>query len=93
MSFLERLHSRAGPLNQSGFANERFDSLLDAARAASDTLARAALLFQAETLALEAMPVIPLHYHAGRRLVSPRVRGWGDNARGIVMARHLWIEE
>jgi oligopeptide transport system substrate-binding protein len=93
LSFLERLHSQAGPLNQSGYSDAAFDELLDDARATVDTLERAALLKTAEARALSAMPVIPLHYHAGRRLVAPHVKGWGDNARGISLARDLWIDE
>ena len=93
LSFLERLHSRGGPINQSRFADAKFDALLDEAVLTNDLAARAQLLREAEARALEAMPVIPLYFHGGRRLISSRVSGWVDNAHGINLARDLAIKD
>jgi len=40
-------------------------------------------LREAEALALADMPVAPVYYLVGRRLVSKRVQGFGDNPRGL----------
>ena len=92
LSFLERMHGEAGALNQAGYTNPDFDALLDEARLTADLERRAALLHRAEALVLRDLPIIPLYFYAGRRLVAPHVKGWGDNARGINLARDFWIE-
>lgn len=92
-SFVERIHSGAGPLNHARYDNPQFDALLDQAQLTSDLTARAELIREAEAIALEDMPVIPLYFYAGRRLVKPYVRGWVNNARGINLARDMWIDE
>jgi oligopeptide transport system substrate-binding protein len=92
-SFLEHIHSDAGPLNQAGYANADYDALLDEIITTVDLDERAALLKQAEALALEDMPILPLYYYAGRRLIGRHVGGWTDNARGINLARDLSIDE
>jgi oligopeptide transport system substrate-binding protein len=93
LSFLERLHGEAGPINQSRFSDPDYDQLLDQAVLTNDLEARAAMLYQAEARALAAMPVIPLYYYAGRRLVSSKVSGWVHNSRGINLARDLAVTE
>jgi oligopeptide transport system substrate-binding protein len=92
VSFLERLDSAAGAENQSGYANPRYDALLRRAEDDPDVTARAALLSQAEALALADHPVAPLYFYAGRRLVSQRVSGWTDNVRGVHLSRWLDVK-
>lgn len=92
-SFVERIHSAAGPLNHARYSNPQFDALLDQAQLTSDLSVRADLIRKAEAMALEDMPVIPLYFYAGRRLVKPYVKGWVNNARGINLARDMWIDE
>jgi oligopeptide transport system substrate-binding protein len=93
MSFLERLHSQGGPINQSRFANSDFDELIDTAMLTHDLTVRGDLLYRAEARAMQEMPVIPLYFYGGRRLISSRVTGWVDNSRGINLARDLGIRE
>jgi ABC-type oligopeptide transport system substrate-binding subunit len=92
-SFLERLHSNAGPLNQAGYSNPKLDALLDDILVTVDLKQRAALLKQAESRVLTDMPILPLYYYAGRRLIGRHVGGWVDNPRGINLARDLSIDE
>jgi len=91
VSFLERLESASGAMNQSGYANERFDALLRRAEGTADIPARARLLAEAEAMALADHPIAPLHFYAGRRLVSGRVSGWMENPRGIHLSRWLSV--
>lgn len=84
-SFLERLLATGSTVgvNQSGYNNPRFDALLLQAAQTVDLTQRAALLRQAEQMALDDQPVAPIHYLVGRRLVSNRVEGFVDNPRGF----------
>ncbi len=84
-AYLERLLSTGSAVgvNTSGYANPAFDALLAEASAEVDIERRAAKLREAEALALADMPVAPVYYLVGRRLVSKRVQGFGDNPRGL----------
>jgi oligopeptide transport system substrate-binding protein len=90
-SFLGLLDSRAGALNLSGHADPRYDALLARGAASADLAQRAVLLAQAESLAMQSQPIAPLYYYVARRLVSPRVRGWVDNPRGVHLDRYLSV--
>ena len=83
--FLERMLSSGSTagINPSGYSNPAFDALMARAAAEADVGRRAALLREAEALALADQPVAPLHFMVGRRLVSPRVSGFVDNPRGL----------
>jgi hypothetical protein len=53
--------------------------------------ARAALLRQAEALAMREQALIPLYHHAARNLVGPRVLGWRDNMLDVNRSRYLGL--
>lgn len=93
MAFLERLDGAAvgSSLNPSGYANARFDALLAQASRQVDVERRAALLFEAETLALADQPAAPLYWFVGRRLVSPQLKGWSPNPRGVHVSRFMEV--
>lgn len=90
-SFLEILQSTHG-LNDSGYANEEYDHLLDRASVERDPDHRAALMRQAEARLLDDMPVIPVYFYVTKRLVSPRVRGWQGNIMDHHPTRFLRLE-
>lgn len=93
LGFLERLDGSAAgtTMNQSGYSNARYDALLVRAQAEPDIAKRAAVLRSAEALALADQPVAPIFYFVGRRLVSPRLRGWEHNPRGIHVSRWMSV--
>jgi oligopeptide transport system substrate-binding protein len=91
-SFLELLDSRATALNVSGFRSATFDALLDQAGDSADLARRAALLSQAESLAMREQPLAPLYVYVSRRLIATRVQGWVDNPRGVHLNRYLWLK-
>lgn len=62
--------------NQTGWASVDYDALLSAAARIADPAARAAKLRQAETLMLNAAPIIPLYYNPHTFLIQPSVKGW-----------------
>lgn len=77
-TFLEILLSESGN-NHSGYASRKYDELLERANATIDQRQRLALLRQAETVAMDAQPIIPVYVYSRLDLWKPYVRGlWGN---------------
>jgi oligopeptide transport system substrate-binding protein len=93
MAFLERLDGGAAgtTTNPSGYVSARYDGLVADATRERDVGRRAALLREAEAVALADQPVAPLYWFVGRRLVSPALTGWAHNARGIHLSRFMGV--
>lgn len=77
--------------NYGRYNNPEFDALVDKANATTDTAERAALLHQAEKLALDESAAIPIYYYLARNVVSPRVKGYENNAFDIHRTRWLQL--
>jgi oligopeptide transport system substrate-binding protein len=86
-TFLEIMQSTHG-LNDSGYANPKYDALLERIAHESDAERRRALMQQAEALLLEDLPVIPLYFYVSKHLVKPWVVGWQPN----IMDHHRTID-
>ncbi|WP_298328006.1 ABC transporter substrate-binding protein [Asticcacaulis sp.] len=91
IEFLEPMLGRDGYLNLSGYNDPAFDALLTRARQTQNPAQRADLLAQAEMLALAAVPYLPLYHIASRSLVSPKIKGWVDNAGNLHPSRYISI--
>jgi oligopeptide transport system substrate-binding protein len=78
-TFTDLFHSTS-PQNLPGYANERYDGLLDEAQATIDKAEQMRLYAAAEALALEDMPVAPLYFFVSKHLVSPSITGFESNA-------------
>jgi len=87
-NFLDLLRSDAGN-NYAGYRNPAFDRLMARAAAELEMKARAALLAEAESLALRDYPWIPLRFPAQTELVRPGLKGWAANPRGLHRTRWL----
>jgi oligopeptide transport system substrate-binding protein len=84
-SYLERLLSTGSAvgMNTSGYRNPAFDTKLAEGSREVDVKRRAAILREAEAMALADQPVAPVYFIVGRRVVAERVRGFADNPRGL----------
>jgi len=82
-TFTGILHSTSSQ-NLPGYANPRFDELIEKAAASRDTGIQAQLFASAETLMLDDYPVAPLYFYVSKHLVNPSVQGFHDN----VLDRH-----
>lgn len=91
-NFLYLMDSSTGPLNYAGYASPAFDRLMAEASATADLAARADLLRQAEAIAMEDMPNIPIYYYVSKNLVARHVTGWIDNTKDIHRTRFLSVE-
>jgi oligopeptide transport system substrate-binding protein len=90
-NFLDLLRSDSGN-NYGRYSNRAFDAELNAAQQEPNATRRAALLQQAEALALKDYPWIPLRFRTTQDLVQPYVKGWVDNPRDMHRTRWLWMD-
>ena len=77
------------PSNLPGYENADYDSLMQRAAEQADPDRRGLYLEEAERVLLADHPVIPLYFYVSKHLVSPDVRGWGDNVLDYHYSRHL----
>jgi oligopeptide transport system substrate-binding protein len=79
--------------NFDGYANPRFDRLIDAAGQESDNAQRYRLFEQAESLLNEDAAYIPLYYYATRHLAKPYLRGWRSSVMDRNLSRYMYLLE
>ncbi len=78
--------------NDSGYANDAYDTILAAANAPRDTAKRAALLRRAETIIVEDdLPILPILFYREPIALSPRVHGLFPNARMWFPFRYVTV--
>ena len=75
--------------NYGRYNNPDFDALLAQAATELDLDARAALLREAEALAMEEYAALPLMFYVSRNVVSPRISGFEDNGQDVHRTRWL----
>jgi len=75
--------------NPTGYANEAFDLVMEAARTASDPNVRDALLHDAEALLLKDGPVIPLYCTGGGYALAEKWSGLYRNPDGVYFLYHI----
>ena len=73
--------------NKPGYQDKTYDTLL--AQINKPGIDRQKTFTELEALLAESAPVIPLYYYVSPSLVSPKVAGWYDNPRDLVMTRYL----
>jgi oligopeptide transport system substrate-binding protein len=74
-----------------GYSNAEYDTAVRNANRQADPDQRSKALAAAETLLMRDMPVIPLFFAEGQKLVGPRVVGWIENSRGANLTRYLAV--
>lgn len=92
-NFLYLMESSAGPLNYASYSNEAYDRLMKEAAASEDQAKRNQLTHQAEAIAMEDLPNIPIYYYVSKNLVAEKVEGWVDNTKDIHRTRYLSMKE
>lgn len=91
-NFLNLLQSGI-PNNYGRFSNARFDELMEQSDGMLDLEKRAEVMKQAEQIALDETAAIPIYYYLSRNVVSPKVKGFEDNAFDIHRTRWLELTE
>ena len=91
-TFLE-IFRRDGGNNYTNWASGDYDAALFAAARTADPAARNALFQKAETLLLDAAPIIPIYHYTHVFLIQPSVRGWHPTLLDHHPYKYVWLEE
>jgi oligopeptide transport system substrate-binding protein len=79
--------------NETGWANEEYDSLLKSATTEQDSAKRMAMLQKAEKiLCVDHLPIVPLYYYVNQGMLRPRVKGFHENLRDLHPLQYVYIE-
>lgn len=79
--------------NNTGFSDPKYDGLLDQAAKEPNLKKRAKLLMDAEKLAAEGVPAIPIYVFARQYLIAPEVSGWYPNILGKWYLKYVSLEQ
>jgi oligopeptide transport system substrate-binding protein len=88
-NFLFLLKSDNKGFNAGKYNNPEFDGLLRQAAAELDLKKRADIMKKAEAIAMKDMPWIPVMYYGKSHLISPKIKGFEHNTRGVYPSRFL----
>ena len=88
-NFLFLVKSDNKGFNYGKYNNPEFDKLLDQAAKELDLTKRAGLMKQAEAILMKDMPWIPIMYYGKSNLISPKIKGFVQNTRGVYPSRFL----
>ncbi|MEO7599199.1 MAG: peptide ABC transporter substrate-binding protein [Opitutus sp.] len=91
-NILEELISNA-PGNYPQWSDAEYDALIEQAKVAPDASTRSTLLQAAEQRLLESSPIAPLYFNAKNWLMSPRIRGWKQDALWTRFYLHVEISD
>lgn len=92
-NYLFLLETRTGNQNYSRYSNPAYDQLMLAADQERDAERRFEIMRQAEQIAVDDCPIIPVAIGASTNLVHPRVTGWVENIEDVHRARWMGISD
>lgn len=90
-TFLEA-YLTGNPQNQSGFGDPAFDRALREAAATVDPRESIRLYRQAEKIAVDGMPRIPVYFYVRNSVVKPWVKGFWGSTHNPHAIQYLWID-
>lgn len=90
-NFLRSLLGTGSAYNDTNYASQSFDDLLKQGDNQTDPARRLDFYAQAETVALNDAPLLPIYYNVSYRLVKPYVRGLSITEAGIWSLRDVYI--
>lgn len=90
-TFLHLLTSEDGN-NRSGWKDARYDALIREASRTLEPARRFAVLAEAESLAIDQAPYMPIYHYSTIELVKPWVRGLYQNALDTHPLTHVWLD-
>ena len=92
-TFLHDVLSQHAGNNLSGWHDPAYEALLTRANRTVDKAARLELLRQAESVAMDAQPMIPLYVYTRSYVRKPYVRGFWPNYQDRHSIKYMWIDE
>lgn len=89
-TFSQLLHSE-NEMNHPGYSNSRYDELLERAAGEQNSILRADLLKQAESMMLDDMPILPIYFYVSKHLVKDWVGGRKPNIMDHHYTKNIYI--
>jgi oligopeptide transport system substrate-binding protein len=91
-NFLD-LYLTGGGNNNTGFADPRYDEMiLKLAPQAGSREERYRIFFEAETMLMEQMPILPIYTYTSKHLIHPSVRGLPSNLMDSLNLKYVWLD-
>jgi oligopeptide transport system substrate-binding protein len=82
-----------GGNNNTGFSNPRYDEMiLEFAPKAKTQDERFAIFYEAETLLMEQMPILPIYTYSSQHLIHPSVKDMPSNLMDSLNLKYVWLE-
>lgn len=78
------IFTKENAYNDPNFDNPAFDALIAEAQATTSAQVHFEKLYAAQTLLMEAMPIIPVYHYSDFMYVKPYVEDWGRSVLGTV---------
>ena len=91
-NFLSNLLSTTGAENRLNYHNPQFDQLCAQADVSQDPAERQRLYGQAEDIALQDAPMVPIYFEKDAELISPRVHGIRNSVFGHLPHTKVYIQ-
>jgi oligopeptide transport system substrate-binding protein len=92
-NFLD-LFITGGGNNNTGFADPRYDDMILRKAPQAPTMEeRFAIFYEAETLLMEQMPIIPIYTYTSKHLIHPSVNGLPPNLMDSVNMKYVWLDQ
>ena len=92
-NFLDLFISEGGN-NSTGYANAVYDDLiLKKSTKAADRESRYQIFYRAETMLMQAMPIIPIYTYTSKHLIHPSVKGLPSNLMDSLNLKYVWLED
>ncbi len=88
-----QVYTADNPNNWPGMVNQDFDEMLRQSNYITDPAERQIMLQNAERELMSEYAVIPITNYVGRKLISPRVKGWVDTTAGPTLSRYLYLKD
>ena len=91
-NFLDLFISSGGN-NSTGYADGIYDDLvLKKATKASSRELRYQIFHRAETMLMQAMPIIPIYTYTSKHLINPSVKGLPSNLMDSLNLKYVWLD-
>ena len=91
VDFLDSLRTGHG-LNDTGWSNREYDELVESSNQAATQQERYELLYKAEQILLDQLPLIPIFYYNYSLLKSPQVKGFEFNMVNYPVYKGVYLE-
>ncbi|WP_197442503.1 peptide ABC transporter substrate-binding protein [Lignipirellula cremea] len=92
MTFLD-MFVTDGANNETGWSNPEYDRLIASAKSEPDTKKRLQMLYDAERILMDELPVIPLYTYVTINMVKPYVKGFAPHNQDTHPLPLIWIEK